>query len=108
MVCFCNDTATAESSPLSLRNVLPIYADGVRAVRPRARRLYGRGVAPLRLLRAGERRHVAARRNLRDALLATGEAAPGFGGDRKSTRLNSSHANISNAVFCLNKKPPDA
>src|SRR3712207_7398737 len=24
--------------------------------------------------------------------------------DRKSTRLNSSHANISNAVFCLEKK----
>src|SRR3712207_8000189 len=28
----------------------------------------------------------------------------GFGGDRKSTRLNSSHANISYAVFCLKKK----
>src|SRR3712207_668033 len=26
--------------------------------------------------------------------------------DRKSTRLNSSHANISYAVFCLKKKPP--
>src|SRR3712207_7525752 len=25
--------------------------------------------------------------------------------DRKSTRLNSSHANISHAVFCLKKKP---
>src|SRR3712207_6993994 len=30
-----------------------------------------------------------------------GEAAPV---DRKSTRLNSSHANISYAVFCLKKK----
>src|SRR3712207_7165621 len=31
-------------------------------------------------------------------------------GDRKSTRLNSSHANISYAVFCLKKKqsPPSA
>src|SRR3712207_8007479 len=28
----------------------------------------------------------------------------GFEGDRKSTRLNSSHANISYAVFCLKKK----
>src|SRR3712207_8271119 len=28
----------------------------------------------------------------------------GAGGDRKSTRLNSSHANISYAVFCLKKK----
>src|SRR3712207_7611152 len=27
------------------------------------------------------------------------------GVDRKSTRLNSSHANISYAVFCLKKKP---
>src|SRR3712207_8697794 len=27
------------------------------------------------------------------------------GKDRKSTRLNSSHANISYAVFCLKKKP---
>src|SRR3712207_7440273 len=27
--------------------------------------------------------------------------------DRKSTRLNSSHANISYAVFCLKKKPRD-
>src|SRR3712207_7993767 len=32
-----------------------------------------------------------------------------FAEDRKSTRLNSSHANISYAVFCLkkNKKEPD-
>src|SRR3712207_8661491 len=28
------------------------------------------------------------------------------GEDRKSTRLNSSHANISYAVFCLKKKNP--
>src|SRR3712207_8841773 len=27
--------------------------------------------------------------------------------DRKSTRLNSSHANISYAVFCLKNKSPD-
>src|SRR3712207_8602060 len=30
------------------------------------------------------------------------------GRDRKSTRLNSSHANISYAVFCLKKKNNDA
>src|SRR2546422_4804421 len=29
---------------------------------------------------------------------------PGPGGDRKSTRLNSSHGYISYAVFCLKKK----
>src|SRR5258707_11503155 len=32
------------------------------------------------------------------------QAQPGDGEDRKSTRLNSSHANISYAVFCLKKK----
>src|SRR3712207_8934994 len=30
--------------------------------------------------------------------------AGGAGGDRKSTRLNSSHANIPYAAFCLKKK----
>src|SRR3712207_8354002 len=36
-----------------------------------------------------------------DRLLIVGTALQG---DRKSTRLNSSHANISYAVFCLKKK----
>src|SRR3712207_7680855 len=36
-------------------------------------------------------------------LAARGEDQHGDGGDRKSTRLNSSHANISYAVFCLKK-----
>src|SRR3712207_6993118 len=38
-----------------------------------------------------------------DSLAVRGEADPFFA-DRKSTRLNSSHANISYAVFCLKKK----
>src|SRR3712207_6855669 len=33
-----------------------------------------------------------------------GRYAEGLARDRKSTRLNSSHANISYAVFCLKKK----
>src|SRR3712207_7830262 len=38
-------------------------------------------------------------------LLARDRALAGAGArDRKSTRLNSSHANISYAVFCLKKK----
>src|SRR3712207_7479681 len=37
------------------------------------------------------------------AVSAGGAVTPLFG-DRKSTRLNSSHANISYAVFCLKKK----
>src|SRR3712207_6978732 len=45
----------------------------------------------------GAHRLLAVRRERRDARL-------GERGDRKSTRLNSSHANISYAVFCLKKK----
>src|SRR3712207_7971459 len=43
---------------------------------------------------------------VRDRHLLDGDlVAPGVGRrDRKSTRLNSSHANISYAVFCLKKK----
>src|SRR3712207_7442034 len=37
-------------------------------------------------------------------LLAEGQRHGGYAQDRKSTRLNSSHANISYAVFCLKKK----
>src|SRR5256885_12530702 len=41
----------------------------------------------------------------RVALAAAGVLGPDFpGGDRKSTRLNSSHLVISYAVFCLKKK----
>src|SRR3712207_7875098 len=47
-----------------------------------------------RHLRAGDAGGVDSRRGAR----------PGWAGDRKSTRLNSSHANISYAVFCLKKK----
>src|SRR3712207_8605049 len=43
-------------------------------------------------------RHVAVRDRGLDMLLEV---------DRKSTRLNSSHANISYAVFCLKKKKKD-
>src|SRR3712207_7625145 len=43
----------------------------------------------------------APRRAREDGGAAAAEAADG--GDRKSTRLNSSHANISYAVFCLIK-----
>src|SRR3712207_6886958 len=38
-----------------------------------------------------------------DAAVAFDEVARLDDGDRKSTRLNSSHANISYAVFCLKK-----
>src|SRR5687768_18053263 len=36
--------------------------------------------------------------------MGCGDACPYYPGDRKSTRLNSSHGYISYAVFCLKKK----
>src|SRR3712207_7311906 len=41
---------------------------------------------------------------LTEHVLESGGTLDKFIGDRKSTRLNSSHANISYAVFCLKKK----
>src|SRR3712207_6988912 len=47
---------------------------------------------------------VARAREYGDAALAALAVFPEGAEDRKSTRLNSSHANISYAVFCLKKK----
>src|SRR3712207_6909430 len=66
---------------------------GPRAVPVRLLRLEGvRAV-----LRAGPARGAHRQRRDRDRTAARAQ-------DRKSTRLNSSHANISYAVFCLKKK----
>src|SRR3712207_8632358 len=84
---FFNDTATTEIYTLSLHDALPIS---------RGRRRGGpRGPARRRRRRLGAARARGARRR---AGRRAGHA------DRKSTRLNSSHANISYAVFCLKKK----
>src|SRR3712207_8203795 len=47
-------------------------------------------------------RGILLERDVDRRLIVPGETA--VLGDRKSTRLNSSHANISYAVFCLKKK----
>src|SRR5690349_5062441 len=47
---------------------------------------------------------VAARKALSTAICTITPAAPMVPKDRKSTRLNSSHVEISYAVFCLKKK----
>src|SRR3712207_7035395 len=70
----------------------------VDGVSPRGGRSRGLGQPALRRSRGGGRDGRKPR-----------HARGGFdrqlgGGDRKSTRLNSSHANISYAVFCLKKK----
>src|SRR3712207_8153958 len=92
-VFFFNDTATTEIYTLSLHDALPI------SDRPRVR-----GRAPGGVGR-GRGRPRPACRLLRGAGGTGGVGPPRpRGGDRKSTRLNSSHANISYAVFCLKKK----
>src|SRR2546426_3784332 len=89
---FFNDTATTEIYTLSLHDALPI-CEIVRAKREEVRlaRDLVRGDRRARQLdhspdEIGKLRLVAAH------------------GDRKSTRLNSSHLVISYAVFCLKKK----
>src|SRR3712207_9542511 len=89
---FLNDTATTEIYALSLHDALPIYLRGSGRV----------GVARLQPDRAG---HRAAGLTDEGAELLDGLGGDVLaGGDRKSTRLNSSHANISYAVFCLKNK----
>src|SRR2546427_3724823 len=58
----------------------------------------GERLAPARLLRGGDERHAA------DLQLLWRREEGHVQGDRKSTRLNSSHSQISYAVFCLKKK----
>src|SRR5690349_24256925 len=78
IVFFFNDTATTEIYTLSLHDALPISDRGCGA----ALRSFCPDDAPRSPLGYGQK--------LRR--------------DRKSTRLNSSHVEISYAVFCLKKK----
>src|SRR5690349_23457493 len=55
--------------------------------------------------RRSAEREARARAHRRRALARGGRGA---GRDRKSTRLNSSHVEISYAVFCLKKKKPQS
>src|SRR2546430_9150566 len=98
---FFNDTATTEIYTLSLHDALPISRS--RDARDTGRR------ASLRILeRLGCRRREGVRlpgRVVQSDRRARGGAgrAPRRRRDRKSTRLNSSHSQISYAVFCLTK-----
>src|SRR3712207_8518325 len=82
---FFNDTATTEIYTLSLHDALPISRS-----RRQERPAWG----------------IWWERCDRLPTIKTNNSDCGFEitGDRKSTRLNSSHANISYAVFCLKKK----
>src|SRR5207248_11782243 len=78
---FFNDPSTTEIYTLSLHDALPIFS------RPASIPIGAVSMAAFTVMRA--------RRT------STSGSPPG---DRKSTRLNSSHRTISYAVFCLKKK----
>src|SRR3712207_7560259 len=59
---------------------------------------------PFERRQPGVNHGVALTSALGSTLAAVGRSVRRRGRDRKSTRLNSSHANISYAVFCLKKK----
>src|SRR3712207_8830633 len=86
---FFNDTATTEIYTLSLHDALPIYP-GTSLEMAEARRVR-------KTTKFGSTKHVYPAATMRELQAFMEE-------DRKSTRLNSSHANISYAVFCLKKK----
>src|SRR3712207_8738327 len=93
---FFNDTATTEIYTLSLHDALPISYPDMEVISA------SRSVSI-----ADSARRPTASRTRYDSYgagrLQTHAALPSRS-DRKSTRLNSSHANISYAVFCLKKK----
>src|SRR3712207_7652022 len=89
---FFNDTATTEIYTLSLHDALPIsLGDDLFTLDERHHALVGQRTSETF--------------GLGDAVKV--ELLESDPVDRKSTRLNSSHANISYAVFCLKKKKTD-
>src|SRR3712207_8476558 len=92
LIFFFNDTATTEIYTLSLHDALPISVLRLaNQVEGRTRGRVESVVKAVELLSP-------------EAVQALASRARTYDLDRKSTRLNSSHANISYAVFCLKKK----
>src|SRR2546427_5768448 len=105
---FFNDTAPPEIYPLPLHAPLPISLAGVAPETPRV--LLSHNPDLIEYLPAGLRVDVMLSGHTHNGQLHLPLLGPllvpsQFGGrDRKSTRLNSSHSQISYAVFCLKKK----
>src|SRR3712207_7690201 len=98
---FFNDTATTEIYTLSLHDALPIltlhHRQLVESLDIERLDVIGHSLGGMF---AAEFAAICPHRTRRLVLVD----AYGLWLDRKSTRLNSSHANISYAVFCLKKK----
>src|SRR3712207_7023957 len=92
---FFNDTATTEIYTLSLHDALPICLSGDDLMQhmEMGSHQIKRGKVTNTLIEVGRAAQVGEKKGQARDLE-----------DRKSTRLNSSHANISYAVFCLKKK----
>src|SRR3712207_8564697 len=99
---FFNDTATTEIYTLSLHDALPIcVVVALTSASGPGRALFATGIW------ASAQSDVIGPITPMTLGLSTYSFAASshlLGSDRKSTRLNSSHANISYAVFCLKKK----
>src|SRR3712207_7698901 len=95
MFFFFNDTATTEIYTLSLHDALPICAALDRILMGFERSMTREEGLP---------RRPWFKHQIYAPGFYTGYGVKTIPGDRKSTRLNSSHANISYAVFCLKKK----
>src|SRR3712207_8182254 len=98
---FFNDTATTEIYTLSLHDALPICPSCSAAHLGAGHIRHERNTT-----RPPGRRHLLQVWNFRLGYPGLDSACElsNRTEDRKSTRLNSSHANISYAVFCLKKK----
>src|SRR3712207_8854937 len=101
MFFFFNDTATTEIYTLSLHDALPIYLFYLQTEFHNEQKLLHLDFY-LQYLQL----HIILlfSLNLCLPLFLSYHLLKNFLRDRKSTRLNSSHANISYAVFCLKKK----
>src|SRR3712207_8162561 len=107
MCFFFNDTATTEIYTLSLHDALPIFRRTQGGQDPRNTVKVEDLMRPPTFV--PESKPVdELLRDMQAQRIHIAIVVDEYGGlDRKSTRLNSSHANISYAVFCLKKKKND-
>src|SRR2546430_12412532 len=99
---FFNDTATTEIYTLSLHDALPIYANGDGVADAQAQTVLGGLDYPFGLAFRHDTMYLSEQTTV--SRLDPGVGATRMTLDRKSTRLNSSHSQISYAVFCLKNK----
>src|SRR3712207_7511459 len=98
IIFFFNDTATTEIYTLSLHDALPILVVSTFEDSPAKKA----GILTKDVIEKVDGERVIAKEY--DKAVNKMKGKKGSYVDRKSTRLNSSHANISYAVFCLKKK----